>query len=174
MTTPNALPPLVYTWDGDGMVPMPGRFTALANDLFVVGQRYRLAEWLDRSQISHGHQFAFITEAWTNLPEPWATLIPTDGHLRKFALCRAGFCDTKSISYNSRAEAVRTYDALRGDYDWAEVHGNVVNLHKAHSQKRCYANGVRFQKMKQAILEICAELIGVAPEVLAGNAGKAA
>ena len=82
--------PLLWSWDGEAMWPRPA-FVREANEQFVVGETYRLVEFEDRSAESHAHQFAFINEAWKNLPERLVKEFPSSAHLRKRALIETGF-----------------------------------------------------------------------------------
>src|SRR5690349_2757067 len=99
--------PLPMQWDGEVMRPTRG-FARLADKAYVVGEVYTLVEAdASRSQASHRHYFAAVYDAWLNLPELDAERFPTVEHLRKYALIRAGYCDTREIVCSSKAEAVR-------------------------------------------------------------------
>ena len=69
-----------FTWNNGMMVPANPQAVAKA---FVEGRRYWLEEVSERSWISHQHQFAFVNQAWDNLPEALADTFPTPEHLRK-------------------------------------------------------------------------------------------
>jgi hypothetical protein len=170
MTT---IPPLAYDWDGEAMRP---RHPKLADRHYVIGESYVLAPYEVRSRSSHCHQFAAINEAWMNLPESLAERFPTAEHLRKFALIRAGYCDSQTHVASSRAEAVRIAAFIRPTDEFAvvTVEGPTVTRYTAKSQSERAMGKAEFQRSKQAVLDVIAELIGVTPESLSASAGRAA
>ena len=169
--------PLIYTWDGEAMVPHP-RCQHAADRQFVVGADYRMEEVTDRSRASHDQQFAWIGDAWSNLREeyrfePWAR---SPEHLRKYALIRTRFCTTEQFPCSSGAEAERWASRLQSDdeYCLVTVTGTVVNRFRAESQKMRSMGAKRFQESKTAILDFISNLLEVDPETLRQNAGRAA
>lgn len=172
MTGPS---PVTYRWDGDVMVPLP-RHHNLVNAQFTVGGLYRLVEESERSQLSHDHQFAWLTEAWRNLPDNLAELYPSPNHLRKRALIEAGYFDETVVDAGSNAAAIRVAAAFRAREEFAHVvvRGPMVAIRTAKSQSRRAMKAPEFQASKTAILEIVAGMIGVAPDELERNAGQAA
>lgn len=172
MTGPS---PLAYRWDGEAMVPLP-RFHNEANAQFVVGAMYRLVEESERSQLSHDHQFAWLTEAWRNLPDELAELYPSPNHLRKRALIEAGYFDETVVDAGTSAAAIRVAAAFRAreEFSHVVVRGPMVAIRTAKSQSRRAMKAPEFQASKTAILEIVAGMIGVAPDELERNAGQAA
>jgi hypothetical protein len=168
-------PPILFRWDGSGMVPLPGRYAEEADRYFVIGRVYRMTEWLDRSDKSHKHEFAELREAFRNLPEHWARLFRTEDELRKYALCKAGFVDVKkTIVCPSKAFAADLYRQLAGDFDYAVIDGNAVILMKAESQKRHRTVRKRFQEQKSGVLAVLEDMLGLEPGALSRNAGRAA
>jgi hypothetical protein len=163
----SALPPITYVWSGEAMEPLP-RFHNLANASLVVGERYTLVEHQERSQASHNHYFAAINEAWQNLPEDIAANFPTSEHLRKRALIQAGYCDERTFVASSKAEAVRLAAFLKPIDDFAvvTVSGAVVTSYTAKSQSMKAMGRAEFQKSKDNILAILAEMIGTSPAAL--------
>ena len=166
--------PIPYKWTGEAMQPLAGRATREANSAFVVGQVYRLVE--DRSIASHNHQFAEIAEAWNNLPENMMEQFPTAEHLRKYALIKCGFANHRQFIASSKAEALRIAAFLRpmNEYAIVSVTGCIVNEFTAQSQSRRAMGPKDFQASKQAVLEFCANLIGVKMSELENNAEAAA
>lgn len=180
MSTPAArsaarqvVPPIPFRWDGEHMTPV-GRFAREADRYYVVGESYRLVEHQDRSQASHNHYFAIVAEAWANLPEHMAERFATPDALRKYALCKAGYADATQLVASSKAEAVRIASFIGSDADLVTVNGNIVTKLKAHSQSYQSMGKKAFQESKDAVLQICADMIGVTPEALASNAGRSA
>ncbi len=160
-------PPLLYTWDGEAFWPRPA-FRREADKQFVVGQTYRLVEAQDRSDSSHAHQFAFINEAWKNLPERLAADFPTATHLRKRALIETGFYVETRLDVGTQEAAVAVATTLRAkdEFAWIVVRGGVVVMREAKSQKRTAMDKAEFQTSKDAVLGWVSNLLGVEPDQL--------
>lgn len=131
-----------------------------------------------RSGISHKHQFAWVKDAWMNLPEevqsqPWAETPET---LRKHALIATGFHQLTAIDCGAKAPAMRVKAALVAaeakahGYALGQVQGSVVRVWTPESQSFRAMGGKRFQESKQAILDWIAAQIGVTPEELRNSA----
>lgn len=163
----SATSPLRFLWDGEAMKPI-ARHQWLCDRRFVVGEFYSLVEQEERSAISHNHQFAWLHEAWLNLPEEIATQFPTETHLRKRALIDAGFYDELAVDAGSNAAALRVMQAFKqiDDFALVFVRGPVVIRRTAKSQSVRAMGKDDFQRSKQAVLEIVSGLIGVKPEEL--------
>lgn len=127
-----------------------------------------------RSRKSHRHQFAWVNDAWLNLPEhlsdmPWAETAET---LRKHALIATGFHQTYTIDCGSEASARRVKAALVSaeahahGYALGRVRGPVVQIWTPESQSYRAMGGDRFKASKAAILDWIAAQIGVTPEDL--------
>lgn len=171
---PQVAPPMVYEWAGDGWKPV-GRYAREADRYFAIGERRKLADHYDRSEASHRHEFAELREAFHNLPEALARQFPDQDSLRKFCLCKAGFYKAKRhVICPSKSLAVELYRLLSSDYDYAVIDGNAVTFFTAESQSYRATDRRRFQAQKDGILTVLAELLGVAPEALSANAGRAA
>jgi hypothetical protein len=158
--------PVNFCWDGEAMLPLHPK---LADREYVVGETYSLAPFEQRSQVSHNHEFAWLHEAWQNLPERYAEQFPTAEHLRKYALIRAGYSDSQSHVCNSKAEALRLQAFLQpiDAFSIVTVNGTVVNRFVAKSQSRRAMGGKEFQESKTKIMDVIAQMIGVEPEQLA-------
>lgn len=167
--------PVLYEWSGEAMVPL-ARFKAACDASFVIGERYQLVEYNDRSVSSHNHEFAFVAEAWKNLPEHLASQFPTPEHLRKRALIDAGYYHEQALDAGSNAAAVRVarFIGSMEEFSVAVVQGPIVVVRKPKSQSRRAMGKEEFQASKQAVLEILAGMVGTAPEMLQQNAGRAA
>lgn len=157
--------PLMFVWEGDVMRPLSPR---MADKNYVVGEKYLMVPHEERSAASHAHEFAWLRDAWSNLPEDIADQFPTQEHLRKRALIDAGFYDETMVDAGSNAAAVRVASAFRGMDGFAlvVVRGPLVIRRSAKSQSRRSMNKEEFQKSKTAIMEIIANMIGVKPEQL--------
>ena len=154
--------PLAYRWDGEHMTPI-GRFAKEADASFVIGEVYRMAEVQSRSQASHAHEFAWIHQAWLNLPADIADQYPTENHLRKRALIQGGFYHEMIVDAGSNAAAIRVARGFRqhDDFCMAMISGSYVAVRTAKSQSRKAMGNEEFQASKSAIIEIISALIGV-------------
>lgn len=161
--------PQPFLWTGDAMVPRRPR---AADREFVVGETYVLDRWEPRSTASHNHEFAWLAEAWKNLPEDLADLYPTPEHLRKRALIQAGYFRETVVDVGTKSGALRVAAIMQSDDLFAHVitRGPVVVRRTAVSQARNRMNKKDFQESKTAILEIVAGMIGVKPEELTKEA----
>lgn len=161
--------PQSFTWDGEAMVPRSPR---LADKAYVVGEVYTLVPHEERTSASHNHEFAWLRDAWLNLPESFADQFPTQEHLRKRALIDAGFYDETIVDAGTSAAALRVASAFRSREEFALVivRGPAVVIRTAKSQSRRKMNKQEFQDSKTAILEIVAGMIGVTPAALTGQA----
>jgi len=165
MTTP----PMPFVWSGSAFVPCQG-FARRAAEAYGAGEIVPLVEWRDRSDATHKHEFAWLREAWSNLPDDLARQFQTPEHLRKRALIETGFCTTRDYVCGSQAEAVRWAENLRheaDEYAVIIVSKAVVRIHTAKSQSRRHMGAEEFQASKTAILDWCARLLDVAAADLA-------
>ncbi|WP_406853524.1 hypothetical protein ABEG18_13205 [Alsobacter sp. KACC 23698] len=167
--------PLPFRWSGEAFEPLRG-FAKRANNLFVVGEVYRLEPVEDRSSASHKHEFAWLKEAWQNLPETLAEQYPTAEHLRKRALIDAGFYDETIVDAGTQAAAIRVASFVRAreEFTLVIVRGTFVVTRTAKSQSVRAMGNKDFQRSKAAIMDVVSELIGVTSTELARNAGRAA
>lgn len=161
----DTFPPQHFEWNGEAMIPLHRR---RADQTFVVGQRYSLVQYEDRSAASHKHEFAWLHEAWQSLPEHLTDKFPTSEHLRKFALIRAGYSDSHTITCKSKAEALRVAAFIRPIDEYAVVvtQEATVTRFTAKSQSRRAMGAKEFQQSKEKIMEVVARMIGVEPSEL--------
>ena len=157
-----------------------GTLRLLANNLPDLAQGELVTVIIERGRSlnSHRHQFAFVREAWQNLPEPlqsapWAETPET---MRKHALIATGFHQSYTLDCGANATALRvkaalvTAEAKAHGYALAQVRGPVVTVWTPESQSIRAMGGKRFQESKTAIMGWIAAQIGVNPEQLAGVA----
>jgi hypothetical protein len=118
-----------------------------------------------RSEVSHKHEFAWLREAWMSLPDDLAERFPTAEHLRKWALIRAGYSDSHTITCASKAEALRVAAFIRPIDEFAIVVTNeaTVTRFTAKSQSRKAMGAADFQRSKTLIMEVIARMLGVEP-----------
>lgn len=135
-----------------------------------------------RSGKSHRHQFAWVKDAWMNLPEhladrPWAE---TPRALRQHALIATGYHETYVVDCGSSAAARRVMASLiaaerkahrdpksgEPGYAVGRIRGPVVQIWTPESQSCRAMGGDRFKESKAAILDWIAAQIGVTPDKL--------
>lgn len=169
-------PPLPCRWDGEAFVPYSQRFAKLADKNFTVGEVYTLVEEEPRNMLSHRHEFAWIRDAWMNLPEGMERDFPNPEALRKYALIKAGYCDVQTYTCGSIHEAKRWAENLRplDEFSIIDPVGTTVRRYTARSQSRRAMTAKEFQESKTAILNVIADMLSVSPETLVKNAGRAA
>lgn len=160
--------PIIFTWDGEVMKPQP-RFAKMADRQYVVGEDYPLAPVSSRSQASHNQYFALIHEAWLNLPEAFSERFPSEDHLRKYALIKAGYRDERTLVCASKAEALRVAAFTKpiDEYALVTVRDAVVTVYTAKSQSAASMGKEDFQASKDAVLGVLAAMLGVEPGQLA-------
>lgn len=165
---------IAFRWTDDGvMAPLRPKE---ADKRFVCQSVYWLAEEQQRSMTSHAHQFAWLNQAWKNLPESIADDFPTPESLRKRALIETGWFTETLIDVGSKAAAQRVAAFARAKDEFAHVvtRGVLVVIREAKSQS-VRAMGARdFQKSKDDVLGFVSGLIGVSPDALGREAGRAA
>jgi hypothetical protein len=167
--------PVIFTWDGQAMVPRDRRFAFQCDRQFVVGSEYTLVQHEDRSAASHRFYFAAVNEAWKNLPEQIADTFPSAEHLRKWALIRAGYRAERTHTAATKAEALRLAAFIKPIDDFAIVttSGLAVTVWTAKSQSVRAMGKKEFETSKRAVLDILAGLIGVKAEDLKAAAEAA-
>lgn len=167
--------PVTFDWDGEAMNPQ-ARFAKLCDRQFVVGESYRLVVQEERSRETHNHYFASLHDAWLNLPDHIAMDYPTEEHLRKKLLIRAGYANERAISCSSTIEARKIAGWMAGmsehEYSVIIVRGNTIKLFTPQSQSAKAMGKAVFQQSKQKVLDLAAALIGVAPDTLASQSAR--
>lgn len=168
--------PIRYRWDGESMTPVGVRARAECDAAFVIGEMYALVEHKERSSATHNHYFACIADAWANLPDDMLEEYPTSEVLRKKALIRVGYRDERSIVCASKAEAQRVAAFVRpmDEYAIVLVSEAVVRVYSAQSQSMRAMGAKTFADSKTKTLAFIADLLGVAPDALAREGGRAA
>lgn len=162
-------PPMYFQWDGDNIVPAKA-FRAMANRYFVVGEWYRLEAREERSAKTHRHYFASVNEAWETLPESIAGRFPSPEHLRKWALCKAGYCneDIVACSDGDQAKKFARIIRKRDPYSIISIQQDTIHIFTPHSQSQAKMNKEQFQQSKVAVLHVIDELLGTSR----GTVGK--
>lgn len=156
--------PINLRYEGDGGFRVMSNYWAMRADKeYVVGEIYPMVEHHARSQVSHNHYFAVISEAWSNLPDRLLEEFPTAEVLRKKLLIRAGYADERSIVCASKAEAQRVAAFVKpmDEYAVVTVREAVVRVYTAQSQSVKAMGAKPFQQSKQAVLDALDDLLGV-------------
>lgn len=161
-----AIPPLPFRYIDGHMVP---RSRAMADKYFAEGEVYTLEEHHARSINSHNHYFASLHDVWLNLPEAMSADYPSEDHLRKKLLIRAGYCDEQQIVFATENDALKAAGLVlaRDDYCIADVSERTLTIWTAKSQSMRAMGKQVFQESKTKVLELAASLIGTTPEILA-------
>lgn len=164
---------LAFRWDGDAMVPLRPK---LADAEFVVGEIYLLDAVHERTINSHRHYFVALAESWRNLPEDQADRFPTVESLRKYALIMTGWRDERTLVAGSKSGAQRLAAFIKplDEHAVIVVRDFVVRVWTAKSQSLKAMGKADFTKSKGDVLSFVADMIGVPPETLSQEAGKAA
>jgi hypothetical protein len=120
--------------------------------------------------------FAALKEAHNSLPDETAERLPTPEHLRKFALIKTGFADSRSLACSSRAEALRIAAFMRpaDEFSVVTIEGAVVTVWTAKSQSVRAMGKAEFTASKDAVLAYVASLIGTTTAALERHTREAA
>ena len=156
--------PVTLQYFGEGEFRAPTQYWARkCDELFVIGDVHRLAQHHDRSDATHGHYFACISNAWQSLPDHLLEHYPDAETLRKKMLIRAGYADVRTIVCASKAEALRVAAFVRpmDVYAIVTVKDAVVSVFTAQSQSYRAMGKHEFNKSKQAVLQAIDDLLGV-------------
>ncbi|MEJ0093301.1 MAG: hypothetical protein WDN46_17500 [Methylocella sp.] len=173
----SALLTINWRWDGDALTPFSARGRLDADKELVIGETYKLAVVENVSQASRGHYFASLKEVWRNLPENRAEQFPTPEHLRKYALIKCGYADSRQFVARTGAEARELQMFVRpsnDEYALILVDRCVVTIWTAQSQSERAMGKKAFNESKNAVLDYAQSLIGVTRKELEENAGRAA
>lgn len=151
---------------GEGQFEPTGiAVSTLLDKTLVIGECYRFDIYHDRSESFHRKYFAAIADSWEHLREPWNVMLPSPEHLRKYALCKAGWCDVATIVSKSKEEVVNTINSVKllDTYCLAIPSGNVLTIYKARSQARSYQDARDFYETAVKVFHVIGEMIGVDP-----------
>lgn len=168
--------PIEAIWDGEIFRPINPYWVRRADKEFIKGEVLRLVNQPERSTKSHNHLFAAVEDTWRNLPPLMAERFNSPEALRKYALVKAGHCFSESIACPSHDDALRVASFVRGNDEFAvvTVQKNMVTRYTPKSMAHSAMSSDEFKKVKDDVLRVLSELIGVAKQELSDNAGKAA
>lgn len=168
--------PVAFRWTGEAMEPVSPFWARKADEVYIIGETYRLDEWRDRSIKSHSHYFASLSDAYANLPEQHSIRFASFDHFRKRGLVLTGWRDEAQIVCASDAEAFRLAAMIKDmdDFSVVSVNGPVVVRWTAKSQSMRAMGKADFQQSKDDVLGWAWALCGLTPEEAAPHAGRAA
>ncbi len=152
-------PPLICRWSAADnamhCLSRPGKY-------FQDGSKYILEVREERSAASHKRSMAWLHDAWLSLPEGLDKRFPSENHLRKWALVRAGFADEEIIPFDSAADAKKAAILVRKKDDYAVIvpKGKVLQIFTAKSQSYRAMDKKTFQESVEAIERVISELLG--------------
>lgn len=152
--------PLRY--DGDGAFVAPRGFWKRCDKELVIGEVVPWERIEVRSAKSHDHFFAQVKDAWANLPEALAMDFPNFHHLRKHALCKAGYCTITKVVCADNAGAVTAASLMQGmdTYAICDIAGRVVTVYRAQSQSKKAMGAKVFQQSKEDVFAVLSQMIG--------------
>ncbi len=174
MADSESAPPVLFVWEGDNMVPAGQHWAKLADQHYVIGERYRLVPYHDRSIASHNHYFAVIGEAWANLPDDLHDRFPSPEHLRKYALVRTGYADSTVMVLETPEQARQVGAFIRpaDEFGILVVKDNTLTRFVAQSQSRKAMGKAKFAESKNAVLGFIASMLGTDVAALEKHAGN--
>ena len=153
-------------YDGAGTFIPPGvAVRELLDRKLVIGECYRVSIYHERSETYHAKYFATIAEAWQHLPNPWDQMLPSPEHLRKYALIKAGWCDSVTLPLKSKSDAIAGVNAARfiDAYCVATATANVLTIFKARSQRKAFQDAHSFYETAVRVFDVIGGIIGVDP-----------
>lgn len=158
---------IVATWLGDHFVPLK-RYEKLANEQFVVGDRYVMQIGSQISASKRAMFHATLQDIYVNLPDDIAANYLDKEHFRKCLTIGCGFATEVQFVAASKAEAMRLAAALRTTdaYSVVQVKDAVVTQWRAKSTSARAMDGREFSALVDAVLAKAGDLVGVEPKAL--------
>lgn len=162
--------PIPYEWTGEVMCPLP-RFDAQCTQQFIVGEIYSLDIAEQRSNAHQGFYFACLKSAWDSLPEDIAKRYPSVERLRRRALIKSGWCDERTVIFETEKDAKRASTIVQMFDEDAVVlvKGNVLHIFTAKSQSYKSMGKADFRASCDAVLDEVSKLIGTDVSTLAAQ-----
>jgi hypothetical protein len=92
----------------------------------------------DHSDPMRRYFFATLRDVHDNMPEHWRELCPSTEHLRKYALCRVGWCDVRAINCGNARVASDVAAAAKSLDRFAvvDIRDSTVTIYTARSMSR--------------------------------------
>lgn len=149
-------------WQWDAATQSMKCLSRRGANFFVDKERYLLEAREERSGAQHRAFFASINEAWKSLPEGTEGRWPSPDHLRRWALCKAGFADEDVSIWDSPSDARRAAVMMRklDGYAVIEVKGNTVRRFTAKSQATRHMDKKTFKESCEAVERVISSVLG--------------
>jgi hypothetical protein len=170
--------PVQFVWrqvdmiDGDGeahrakaMVPAP-KYKRIAEKQYAENASYVLSEVEERNMRFHDLYFATLHEYFVNIPEKIQARWTSEKHFRQFCLCETGHYHEKEFDLQTADQAKRFAKFCRreeADYMQISVHDKKVIARWAKSQAVKAMGAEEFKASVDAVLDLAAQFVGVAP-----------
>lgn len=133
------------------------------------GDIVAMTEDAGRSMKQHRWLFACIRKAYDTLPERQISRFPSEEHLRKYALIKAGWCDVHQQAFSSPVNAELAAKAFKvganlttegKNFTLAIANGNIVTyaVPRSISFKAC--KGQAWETVCQGVVDYLCELVG--------------
>jgi len=157
-----------YTPDGHLVPASKASHAALERD-YRVDDVFRVEQVDDPTGSSRRHWRYLIDDAWKTLPEALADEFPEPEHLYQYAKIKAGHCTIEKIlCANATAAGITAKTRKnRNPYSIVQRHGSVVTIYEPlPTGKGSGVSRKEFQQLKERVLKIVSEIIGVDVETL--------
>lgn len=146
------------------------------DELFADGEQVLMHEDKERSSPSHRQFFAVLNDAYANLPEIEAKQYPTKEIFRGMLLIEAGHFMERRFCAETANEAERIATFLKSDdrVQVIVVQDTWVVERTPVSQSFDKMDHTTFQKVRDDIIAMCADKLGITVEELMTHGGHAA
>lgn len=147
---------------GDGHWQAAGPADLQRSREYPVGSSASFDEQKARSSAQERRWFGILKTTWDNMDDHLRRRFPDPEALRKWALIRAGWCESREFVAEGEEAAALTAAGLR----WAEPYsivvqaGNVVFAYRAKSQGRKAMGRQQFAEFTERGLAHISELLG--------------
>lgn len=159
--------PARMKWQNGILMPVGRTAYATLSDAMEDGKIYDIEIVQERSQKSHGHFFASLSEAFSNLPELHRLDIPSIEHLRKRALIHTGWAHTFKIPCASGRAMNDLWKLMRETDEYVvclpDPKTHVLTVYKARSMSKKEMRPKEFQQCKDDVLKWAWGLVGMEP-----------
>lgn len=173
---PVRIRPVVLVYKGDGRFVSLPRYAKQCDAQFLVDEEYPMSILEARSRASHNHYFAWLAEAFDNMPEKQKDRFKDAEGLRAKALVETGWCTEKNFVCDTADHALQLAANIRERSPYAVIipRDNVVVVYDALSQSAAAMGKESFEKSKHDVIDWVSDLLGVKPGELKKNAGRSA
>lgn len=123
----------------------------------------------DQSDPMRRRFFAIVRAVWKTLPDALAKQYPSPVHLRKAALCRVGWCESKVTTCGNRTSAIQVAALVShlDRYAIVDITGSVVTVFTARSLRKRGCPKKTFSEVSRKCLQWLSDLVGSDVEMAA-------